>query len=76
VNLERVELVRGLDLPAVLARAEAGACVLLTRGGRDVAAIVAPERLGDAALAWLAEAVERAGPSLDALLADLDGPTP
>lgn len=55
---ERVELADGLDWPALLARAEAGACVVLTRDARDVVALVAPASMVDAGVALLLEALE------------------
>ncbi|MCC6321734.1 MAG: hypothetical protein IT438_09920 [Phycisphaerales bacterium] len=70
--MERIAVVDGLTLAAVLARVDAGGRVILTRDGAEVAVIVRPDDLSDAATAYLLEAFERSGPSQSALLADLE----
>ena len=68
--MERIAVVDGLTLAGVLARVEAGGRVILTRDGAEVAVIVRPDDLGDAATAYLLEALERV--DLSGLLADLE----
>ncbi len=68
--MERIAVVDGLTLAAVLARVEAGGRVILTRDGAEVAVIVRPDDLSDAATAYLLEALERV--DLSDLLADLE----
>jgi antitoxin (DNA-binding transcriptional repressor) of toxin-antitoxin stability system len=70
--MERIVVVDGLTLAAVLARVEAGGRVTLTRDGMEVAVIVRPDDLSDAATAYLLEALERV--DLSELLAGLDAP--
>lgn len=68
--MERIAVVDGLTLAAVLARVDAGGRVILTRDGAEVAVIVRPDDLSDAATAYLLEAFERV--DLSGLLADLE----
>lgn len=70
--MERIAVVDGLTVAAVLARIAGGVPVVLTYGGDDVAVMARPDDLNDAATAYLLEAFERSGPSLSALLADLE----
>ena len=72
--MERIAVVDGLTLAAVLARVDAGGRVILTRDGAEVAVIVRPDDLSDAATAYLLEALERV--DLSDLLAKLDAPHP
>ena len=53
--MERMAIVDGLTLAHLLERVEAGAQLILTRDGREVAAIVRPADLSDAAIARLLE---------------------
>lgn len=68
--MERIAVVDGLTLAGVLARVESGGRVILTRDGAEVAVIVRPDDLSDAATAYLLEAFERV--DLSGLLADLE----
>lgn len=70
--MERIAVVDGLTLAAMLARVEAGERVILTRDGAEVAVIVRPDDLSDAATAYLLEGLERV--DLSELLAGLDAP--
>lgn len=70
--MERIAVVDGLTLAAVLARVEAGGRVILTRDGAEVAVIVRSDDLSDAATAYLLEGLERV--DLSELLAGLDAP--
>jgi antitoxin (DNA-binding transcriptional repressor) of toxin-antitoxin stability system len=63
-------VVDGLTLAAVLDRIAGGGRVVLTHGGDDVAVVVRPDDLSDAATAYLLEALERV--DLSGLLADLE----
>lgn len=63
-------MVDGLTLAAVLDRIAGGGRVVLTHGGDDVAVVVRPDDLSDAATAYLLEALERV--DLSGLLADLE----
>ncbi len=72
--MERIAVVDGLTLAAVLARVDAGGRVILTRDGAEVAVIVRPDDLSDAATAYLLESLERV--DLSDLLAKLDAPHP
>ncbi len=64
--MERIEVVDGPTLAAVLKRIGSG--VVLTIGGNDVAVLVRPEDLTGAATAYLLEALNV---DLSALLASL-----
>lgn len=68
--MERIAVVDGLTLAAVLDRIAGGGRVVLTHGGDDVAVVVRPDDLSDAATAYLLEALERV--DLSELLADLE----
>ncbi|GIK17962.1 MAG: hypothetical protein BroJett004_01260 [Planctomycetota bacterium] len=68
--MERIAVVDGLTLAAVLDRIAGGGRVVLTHGGDDVAVVVRPDDLSDAATAYLLEAFERV--DLSELLADLE----
>ncbi len=72
--MERIAVVDGLTLAAVLDRIAGGGRVVLTHGGDDVAVVVRPDDLSDAATAYLLEAFERV--DLSDLLAKLDAPHP
>ncbi len=72
--MERIAVVDGLTLAAVLDRIAGGGRVVLTYGGDDVAVVVRPDDLSDAATAYLLEALERV--DLSDLLAKLDAPHP
>ncbi len=72
--MERIAVVDGLTLAAVLARVEAGGRVIVTRDGAEVAVIVRPDDLSDAATAYLLEGLERV--DLSDLLAKVDAPHP
>lgn len=72
--MERIAVVDGLTLAAVLDRIAGGGRVVLTHGGDDVAVVIRPDDLSDAATAYLLEALERV--DLSDLLAKLDAPHP
>ena len=72
--MERIAVVDGLTLAAVLDRIAGGGRVVLTHGGDDVAVVVRPDDLSDAATAYLLEGLERV--DLSDLLAKLDAPHP
>ncbi|HMN39870.1 MAG TPA: hypothetical protein PKE29_03430 [Phycisphaerales bacterium] len=72
--MERIAVVDGLTLAAVLDRIAGGGRVVLTHGGDDVAVVVRPDDLSDAATAYLLESLERV--DLSDLLAKLDAPHP
>lgn len=67
--MERIA-VDGLTVAAVLGRIAAGGRAVLTQGGDDVAVVVRPDDLSDAATAYLLESLERV--DLSGLLADLE----
>jgi antitoxin (DNA-binding transcriptional repressor) of toxin-antitoxin stability system len=72
--MERIAVVDGLTLAAVLDRIAGGVPVVLTHGGDDVAVVARPDDLDSAATVYLLEALERV--DLSDLLAKLDAPHP
>ncbi len=62
--MERIAMVDGLTLAAVLSRVSDGRWVILTRDGVDLVALARPADLSDAAMALWAEELERSGLSM------------